>query len=59
MGSGAGLATKPSNCLMSAIVAAFTAGGGQLLWAAGRQQTKLLGPGNKPDSYGIKTWLIY
>lgn len=47
VGSGAGLATNPSNFLMRAIVAALTAGAAQP--EAGRQHLKSVGPGQRPS----------
>lgn len=46
IGSGAGEATKPSNCLMSEMVAAFTLGA--VHPPAGRQHLILEGPGQRP-----------
>ena len=46
MGSGEGLATKPSNPLIRVTVAELTAGAAQL--EEGRQHKKLLGPGQSP-----------
>lgn len=49
MGSGEGLATNPSNCLMRLTVAALTAGAAQL--DPDKQQRNVLGPGQSPSSH--------
>lgn len=46
VGSGEGLATKPSNSLIRLTVAVLTAGGAQA--APGRQHLKSAGPGQRP-----------
>lgn len=50
VGSGEGLATKPSKLLIRLTVAALTAGGAQA--APGRQHLKSAGPGQRPGASG-------